>query len=80
MVKKSENLEKSQKIALKKIYENFEREKKFRPKKNAIPLVLPIEEISLRPELSSPPRFRIQGGSPERDTRTEILVSNIGLC
>ena len=25
-------------------------------------LVLPIEKISLRPELSSPPRFRIQGG------------------
>ena len=37
-------------------------------KKYTIPLVLPIEEISLRPELSSPPRFRIQGGSPERDT------------
>ena len=52
-------------------------------KKNAIPLVLPIEEISLQPELSSLPRFRIQGGYPERDTRkderTEILVSNIGL-
>ena len=36
-------------------------------KENAILLVLPIEEISLRPELSSPARFRIQGGSPERD-------------
>ena len=36
----------------------------------AIPLVLPIEEISLRPELSSPPRFRIQGGSPECETQT----------
>ena len=36
-------------------------------KKNAILLVLPIEEISLRPELSSPARFRIQGGYPERD-------------
>ena len=51
--------------------ENFEEEKKFRRKKeekNAIPLVLPIEEISLRPELSSPARFRIQGGYPERDT------------
>ena len=36
----------------------------------------------MRPELSSPARFRIQGGSPERDRggqRTkEILVSNIG--
>ena len=35
--------------------------KKFR-KENAILLVLPIEEISLRPELSSPANFRIQGG------------------
>ena len=46
-------------------------------------LVLPIEEISLRPELSSPAHFRILGGYPERDgagrSRTEeILVSNIG--
>ena len=32
-------------------------------KKNAILLVLLIEEISLQPKLSSPPRFRIQGGS-----------------
>ena len=31
-------------------------------------LVLPIEEIGLRPELSSPPCFRIQCGYPERDT------------
>ena len=31
-------------------------------KKNAIPLVWPIEEISLRPDLSTPPRFRFQGG------------------
>ena len=36
-------------------------------KKNAILLVLPIEEISLRPELSSSPRFRIQGGYPGCD-------------
>ena len=36
--------------------------------KNAFPLVLPIEEINLRPELSSPARFRFQGGvDPERD-------------
>ena len=27
-----------------------------------------IDEISLRPELSSPACFRIQGGYPERDT------------
>ena len=39
--------------------------------KNAIFLVLPIEEICLWPELSSPPRFRIQGGSPERQTLTD---------
>ena len=36
-------------------------------KESAILLDLPIEEISLRPELSSPPRFRFQGGYPERD-------------
>ena len=40
---------------------------KKKEEKNAIPLVLPIEEISLRPELSSPPRFRIQEGWSERD-------------
>ena len=40
-------------------------------KKNAILLVLPIEEISLQPELSSPPCFRIQGGWSERDERTD---------
>ena len=39
---------------------------------------MPIEDISLWPELSSPPYFRIQGGYPERDGRMEILVSNIG--
>ena len=50
--------------------------------KKAIPLDLPFEEISLWPELSSLPCFRIQGGYPERyrrtDGRTEILMSNIG--
>ena len=30
--------------------------------KKSVLLVLPIEEISIRPELSRPPRFRIQGG------------------
>ena len=85
MVKKSENLEKSQKIPffsknlkILKIYFLF-----VKKKKNAISLVLPNEEISLRPELSSPPRFRIQGGYPERDIQTnegrtkEILVSKM---
>ena len=42
--------------------------------KNAILLVLPIEEISLQTELSSPPRFRIQGEYPERDIHTYIGV------
>ena len=41
-----------------------------------------IEEITLQPELSSPARCRILGGSPERDGgegRTEeILLFNIG--
>ena len=45
-------------------------------------LVLPFKEISLKPELSSPACFRIQGGSmsvtEEQDRRTEILLSNIG--
>ena len=64
------------------------KKKKFaeEKKKNAISLVLPIEEISLRPDLSSSARFRIQGGYPEldggggrTDGRTkEILVSNLG--
>ena len=35
--------------------------------KNAILLVLPFEEISLQPDFSSPPRFRIQRGWSERD-------------
>ena len=39
----------------------------FLPTKNAILLVLPIEEISLWQELSSQPRFRIQGLYPESD-------------
>ena len=29
--------------------------------------MLPFKDISRRPELSSPPHFRIQGGSPGRD-------------
>ena len=56
-------------------------------------LVLLFKKISLRPELSSPPYFRIQGGSPqiyslesnqgplsvteEKDKETAIIVSNI---
>ena len=78
----SKNLKKSHFFKKSENFENIF----FLPKKKkkyAIILVLPIEEISLRPELSTPPRFRIQGGSPERDGRRteqqEILVSNIGL-
>ena len=47
-----------------------------RKKKNAFPLVLPIEEIILRPELSSPPSFRIQGGYRERYGRTDERKSS----
>ena len=69
MVRKSENLEKSQKIIFFLTW-NFWKYFFFaEQKKNAILLVLPIEEISLRPKLSSPPRFRIQWGSHERYER-----------
>ena len=50
----------------------------------AIFLVLPFKEISIWPELSSPPHFRILGRSPERDTWKEsarkslCLILNIG--
>ena len=77
-VEKSENLKKSQKIQknhffsqkISKFRNYFVSRRKKEKKMNAIILVLPNEEISLRPELSSPPRFRIQGGYPERYTRT----------
>ena len=39
----------------------------FLLQKKAINVVLPIEEISLRPELSSPAHFRIQVGYRQRD-------------
>ena len=62
VLKKSENLGKSQKITF------FQQKKKQKKEEeeDAIILVSPIEEISLRPELSSPAHFRIQGGSRER--------------
>ena len=44
-------------------------------------LLAPAEgEDAIRPELSSPARFRFQGGYPERDggRSPEILVSNLG--
>ena len=61
-----------------------EKKKKKQKKKNAIPLVLPFKEISLRPELSSPLRLKIQWGWSEREKvwtnkgQKEILVSNTG--
>ena len=76
MVKKSRNMKKSEKITFFKQSENFEEKKNILQKeKNAILLVKPIEEISLRPELSTPPRFRIQGGYPERDIGVVIVVA-----
>ena len=45
-----------------KKYENFENIFFPAEQKNTILLVLPIEEISLRPELSSRAHFRIQDG------------------
>ena len=39
------------------------------PEKKTIGKVLPIEKISLQPELSSPSHFRFQGGYPERYTQ-----------
>ena len=42
--------------------------------KSPIILVLPIEEISLQQELSSPACFRIQLGYPERDADLENVT------
>ena len=42
--------------------------------------ILPIEEISLRPELSSPPRFRFQGGYPERYKKRRTNKGRKSLC
>ena len=64
---------------LKKISKNIKKSLFF-AKKNAILLVFQYYEDGIRPELSSPPRFRFQGGSPERTDegrRKEILVSEI---
>ena len=44
-----------------------------REEKKHILLVLPIEEISLWPELSSPPHLRIQGGYSECGTVAGVL-------
>ena len=60
MVRKSQNLEMSQKITKKSL------RKKVLPQKeeiNAILLVLLFEEFSIPPEPSSQPRFRFLGGT-----------------
>ena len=44
----------------------WRKEKKIEKKMLSLSF-FPFEEISIQPELSSPTRFRIQGGSPERD-------------
>ena len=54
------------------------KKKKMLSKKNAILLVLLFEEISLRPELFSPPPFQNPGGVPWAWRSPEILVSNLG--
>ena len=45
--------------------ENLKKTKK--KKKNVFLLVFQYKEDTIRPELSSPALFRIQGGSPDRD-------------
>ena len=43
-------------------------------------LVLPIEEISLQPELSSPSHFWFQGGWSEREESPEKDEGQKSLC
>ena len=65
---------KIQKKCLKKEKSEEKKEKNdLKENKNNILLVLPFEEISLLPELSSPTRFRIQGGWSERDGRSRTV-------
>ena len=75
MLKKSKNLEEKKSPQKSLFSKNMKILKiSFFCRKNAIPLVLPIEEISLRPELFSPARSRIQGGYPERDTAGVVVA------
>ena len=46
-------------------------EKNVAEEKKAIFLVFHYQEDAIRPELSSPARFRFQGGSPKHDGRTD---------
>ena len=71
---------------LSKNINNKKYEEKKKKNKYAIFLVFLFKDISLWPDLSSPPRFRIQGAGtsvtqegPMRDRRTEILLSDIQL-
>ena len=70
------NWKKQKKIALQKSPKKHKKNAFFFKK------ISSFKDIIIQPELSSPPRFRIQGGYPERDgqrtgegQRTEILVS-----
>ena len=49
---------------------NLSKNQKKGREKNGITLALQFEEIILRSGLSSPPRFRIQGGWSERHRRS----------
>ena len=75
MFKNGRKMQKSGKISKKYFFfkENLKILKYFFfcKQKNAILLVLPIEEISLHSDLFSPPYFRFQWGSPERDGQTD---------
>ena len=64
IVTKSENIKKSQKFSKNHF---FFKNLKILKKKN-LPKKCYSLSFSLRPELSSPAHFRIQGGYPERDT------------
>ena len=51
-----------------------------RKKIKKICLVLPVKDISFQPELSSPPRFPIQGGQPESDTGGVVVAGQDPFC
>ena len=81
-IQKYENLKKSQKFTF---FDFFFFLKIFfrRRKKNTILLVFQYQDDAIRPELFSPPRFRIQGGYPECDgqrTKKEGRRRRKSLC
>ena len=68
---KSQNKTKKPKKSLKHIYI-------YIYLKYVILLVLPFEEISFQPDLFKPARFRILGGSPEREIHSKgVLVAGL---